>query len=57
MKNILYSIFILGLLITSGCVDDDKLFSLDDFPKGALPNFSQGANDDGFIGSGSGREF
>ncbi|MBK8504803.1 MAG: hypothetical protein IPL46_22890 [Saprospiraceae bacterium] len=57
MKNILYSIFILSLVISSGCVDDDRLFSLDDFPKGALPNFSQGANDDGFIGLGKAANF
>jgi hypothetical protein len=57
MKSSIYIFLVLGLLITVGCVDEDKLFSLDDFPKGALPNFSQGANDDGFIGLGRAASF
>lgn len=57
MKNILYSLLIIGVLLPSSCVDDDKLFSLDDFPTGALPNFSQTPNDDGFIGLGRAADF
>lgn len=57
MKNIFYSLLLIGMLLPVSCVDDDKLFSLDDFPTGALPNFAQTTNDDGFIGLGRAIEF
>lgn len=57
MKRILYSFLLIALIIPVSCVDEDKLFSLDDFPTGALPNFGQGANDDGFIGLGRAADF
>ena len=44
-------------MAVSSCVDDDKLFSLDDFPVGALPNFAATANDDGFVGLGEAASF
>lgn len=47
----------LGLLAATSCVDDDKLFELSDFPEGAVPNFAQTANDDGFIGLGQAADF
>ena len=45
------------LLFIGSCVDDEKLFELSDFPTGALPNFAQTANDDGFIGLGQAADF
>ncbi len=40
-----------GMILVSSCVDDDKLFELDDFETGALPNMQPTANDLGFIDS------
>ena len=45
-----YSLLILSALLVFSCVDEDKLFELDqDFDKGALLNFTQTANDPGFV--------
>ncbi|MFY0628093.1 MAG: hypothetical protein JXR07_17475 [Reichenbachiella sp.] len=49
IKKILYTFC--TLMIVSACVDDDKLFELDDFPTGALPNMARTTNDLGFIDS------
>ncbi len=57
MKRIIYFSLMLGLLAATSCVDDDKLFELSDFPEGAVPNFTQTANDDGFIGLGQAADF
>lgn len=57
MKIFNYIIAIALFSMMSSCVDDDKLFSLDDFPVGALPNFAATANDDGFVGLGEAANF
>ena len=57
MKIFNYIIAVMAFLAVSSCVDDDKLFSLDDFPVGALPNFAATANDDGFVGLGEAANF
>ncbi len=58
MNNLKYIVSVaLVLAFGVSCVDDDKLFSLDDFPSGALPNFAATANDDGFIGLGEAANF
>jgi len=47
-----FSLYICTLLVatlTMQCVDEDKLLELSDFETGALPNFTQTANDDGFV--------
>jgi len=50
MKNYIKIIYTLcAMMLVSACVDDDKLFELDDFETGALPNIVATANDDGFI--------
>ncbi len=50
MKRII-NIWAIGLVISvvSSCVDDDKLFELDDFEVGALPNMQRTSNDPGYI--------
>ncbi|MEM9324093.1 MAG: hypothetical protein AAGA85_00485 [Bacteroidota bacterium] len=52
MKRLAYT-FILsfGVAILSSCVDDEKLFELDDFETGALANMQRTTNDLGFIDS------
>lgn len=50
MKNKIKIIFTFcTLLLVSACVDDDKLFELEDFQAGALPNIVKTTNDTGFI--------
>ncbi len=50
MKKYYKYILVVFLSVMLGaCVDDDKLFELSDFDKGALLNFSRTANDNGFI--------
>jgi hypothetical protein len=52
MKNINKILFTFcTLMVMSACVDEDKLFELDDFETGALPNLARTANDLGFIDS------
>ncbi len=57
MNILKYICFIGAALLVSSCTDDDKLFHLDDFETGAIPNFTQTANDDGFIGLGQAADF
>jgi len=45
--NIILSTFLLALV--TSCVDDDKLFELDDFETGAVPNIQRTSNDLGFV--------
>lgn len=49
MKYIKLFIVLGALCTAAACVDDDKLFELDDFDKGALLNFTQTANDPGLV--------
>ena len=49
MKYIKILIAFCALCIAPSCVDDDKLFELDDFETGALLNFSRTTNDLGFV--------
>ena len=48
-KIITYSLTLLATFTFVACVDDDKLFEISDFDKGALLNFTQTQNDLGFI--------
>ncbi len=57
MKIFNYICLITTMMFFGSCVDEDKLFELSDFPEGALPNFAQTANDDGFIGLGQAGNF
>lgn len=41
----------MGMIVVSSCVDDEKLFEIEDFESGALPNLQRTANDLGFIDS------
>lgn len=49
MKYIKILFIFCVLFSIASCVDDDKLFELDDFETGALLNFSQTTNDLGFV--------
>lgn len=52
MKKILNTVLMSFLLVmVASCVDDEKLWELDDFETGALPNIQQTSNDLGFIDS------
>ena len=51
MKNkLLYVLLGLFVLSITSCEDEDKIkFKLEDLDKGAIPNFTTTANDDGFV--------